>query len=442
MSDDTIFALSSGRLPAAIAVVRISGANARVGLETFGVKLPEPRRAARAKLIDPDSRETVDDALALWFQGPKSETGEDMVELHLHGGRAILARVFAVLGALPGFRPAEAGEFTKRAVLNGKMDLSHAEGLGDLVVAETEAQRRQAMHQYQGALSKQVEAWRELLVEAMALIEANLDFADEADVPENLLPPAARVASEMLSEIEAALSDARRGERLREGFAVAIAGAPNAGKSTLLNALAQRDVAIVSDIPGTTRDAIEVALDLSGVPVVLIDTAGIRETSDPVEQEGVRRAMARAEAADLVLLLEPAGGASICLPTQPHQTLWKIQTKSDLIDSDSKQSLNRNETLAISAKTGAGIDELLRRLAKEAERFAGEPALVTRERQRVALREASARISSALSLAKPGQEELFAEELRLAARSLGRITGRVDVEDVLDKIFSSFCIGK
>lgn len=442
MSDDTIFALSSGRLPAAIAVVRISGANARVGLETFGVKLPEPRRAARAKLIDPDSRETVDDALALWFQGPKSETGEDMVELHLHGGRAILARVFAVLGALPGFRPAEAGEFTKRAVLNGKMDLSHAEGLGDLVVAETEAQRRQAMHQYQGALSKQVEAWRELLVEAMALIEANLDFADEADVPENLLVPAARVASEMLSEIEAALSDARRGERLREGFAVAIAGAPNAGKSTLLNALAQRDVAIVSDIPGTTRDAIEVALDLSGVPVVLIDTAGIRETSDPVEQEGVRRAMARAEAADLVLLLEPMGGASICLPTPPHQTLWRIQTKSDLIDSDSKQSLNRNETHAISAKTGAGIDELLQRLAKEAERFAGEPALVTRERQRIALREAVERIASALLLAKPGQEELFAEELRLAARSLGRITGRVDVEDVLDKIFSSFCIGK
>lgn len=442
MSDDTIFALSSGRLPAAIAVVRISGSKARVGLETFGVKLPESRRAARAKLLDPDSRETIDDALALWFQGPKSETGEDMVELHLHGGRAILAKVFAVLGALPGFRPAEAGEFTKRAVLNGKMDLSHAEGLGDLVFAETEAQRRQAMHQYQGALSKQVEVWREKLIEAMALIEANLDFADEADVPENLLAPAVRVASEMLQEIEAALSDARRGERLREGFAVAIAGAPNAGKSTLLNALAQRDVAIVSDIPGTTRDTIEVALDLSGVPVVLIDTAGIRETSDPIEQEGVRRAMTRAEAADLVLLLEPAGGASICLPTQAHQTLWKVQTKSDLIDSDSKQSLSQKNSLSISAKTGAGIDELLRRLAKEAEGFAGEPALVTRERQRVALREASERISSALSLAKPGQEELFAEELRLASRALGRVTGRVDVEDVLDKIFSSFCIGK
>jgi len=201
-------------------------------------------------------------------------------------------------------------------------------------------------------------------------------------------------------------------------------------------------VAIVSDIPGTTRDVIEVALDLNGVPVVLIDTAGIRETTDPIELEGVRRAMARAETADLVLLLEPAGGSSICLPTQPHQTLWRIKTKADLIDSDSKQSLSQKGSLSISAKTGAGIDELLKRLSKEAERFAGEPALVTRERQRVALREAAERVSSSLALTKPGQEELFAEELRLAARSLGRVTGRVDVEEVLDKIFSSFCIGK
>lgn len=442
MSDDTIFALSSGRLPAAIAVVRISGPNARVGLETFSVKLPEPRRAARAQLIDPDSRETIDDALALWFQSPKSETGEDMVELHLHGGRAILAKVFSVLGGLPGFRPAEAGEFTKRAVLNGKMDISHAEGLGDLIHAETEAQRRQAMRQYQGALSKKVENWRGQLIEAMALIEANLDFSDEADVPESLLIPAARVASEIKSEIELALADARRGERLREGFSVAIVGAPNAGKSTLLNTLAQREVAIVSDIPGTTRDVIEVALDLNGVPVVLVDMAGLRDTSDPIEQEGVRRAGARAEAADLVLLLTGPEGPSICLPTADHQVLWRIWTKADLIDSDSKQSIAAKDSLFISAKTGLGIDELLLRLTIEAERFAGEPALVTRERHRVALREAAERISSAAVHANPGEEELFAEELRLAARSLGRITGRVDVEDVLDRIFSSFCIGK
>ena len=276
----------------------------------------------------------------------------------------------------------------------------------------------------------------------MALIEANLDFADEADVPENLLAPAARAASEMLAEIEVVLGDARRGERLREGFSVAIAGAPNAGKSTLLNALAQRDVAIVSDIPGTTRDVIEVALDLNGVPVVLIDTAGIRETNDPVEQEGVRRALARAEAADLVLMLEAADGGAVSLSIRDDQTAWRILTKVDLLDSDSKQSRGQNDPLSISAKTGAGIDELLKRLSKEAERFAGEPALVTRERQRVALREAAERISSALTLSKPGLEELFAEELRLAARALGRVTGRVDVEEVLDKIFSSFCIGK
>jgi tRNA modification GTPase len=442
MSEDTIFALSSGRLPAAIAVVRISGPRARVGLETFGVKLPEPRRAARAQLIDPDSRETIDDALALWFAAPRSETGEDTVELHLHGGRAVLAKVFAVLGALPGFRPAEAGEFTKRAVLNGKLDLTHAEGLGDLVAAETEAQRRQAMHQYQGALSRKVEGWRERLIEAMALIEANLDFSDEADVPENLLIPAARVASEIVSEIEAALADSRRGERLREGFVVAIAGAPNAGKSTLLNALAQRDVAIVSDIPGTTRDVIEVALDLDGVPVVLVDAAGIRETTDPIEQEGVRRALARAESADLVLMLAPAGGTAIHLPIQPHQAIWHIRTKSDLIDSDSKRPLIPEDSLAVSAKSGAGIDVLLRRLSREAQRVAGEPALVTRQRQITALAEAAKLLAAAAATAAGEGEELFAENLRLAARSLGRVTGRVDVEDVLDKIFSSFCIGK
>lgn len=439
MSEDTIFALSSGRLPAAIGIVRISGINARVGLETFGVKLPDPRFAVRAQLRDPDSRETIDDALALWFAGPRSETGEDMVELHLHGGRAIVAKVFSVLGALPGFRPAEAGEFTRRAVLNGKLDLAHAEGLGDLVVAETEAQRRQAMHQYQGALSKKVEGWREKLIEAMALIEADLDFSDEADVPSNLLVPSKEIARAIRSEIDAALSDARRGERLREGFSVAIVGAPNAGKSTLLNALAQRDAAIVSDIPGTTRDLIEVALDLAGVPVVLIDTAGIRETSDPVEIEGVKRARARAESADLILLLQPPDELEICMSVSEGQTLWRVRTKADLIDSDSQQALSHHDSFSLSAKTGAGVDAFLQRLAGEAERFAGEPALVTRERQRAALAEA-ANMLAAAGTAEAG--ELFAENLRLAARALGRVTGRVDIEHVLDKIFNSFCIGK
>lgn len=441
MSEDTIYALSSGRLPAAIGIVRISGSNARVGLETFGVKLPAPRKAVRATLCHPDSRETIDDALALWFPAPHSETGEDVVELHLHGGRAIVAKVFEMLGALDGFRPAQAGEFTRRAVLNGKIDLASAEGLGDLVAAETEAQRRQAMHQFQGALSRKVEHWRGQLIEAMALIEANLDFSDEADVPSNLLAPSAEIARAILREIETALLDARRGERLREGFSVAIAGPPNAGKSTLLNALAQREAAIVSDRPGTTRDVIEVALDLSGVPVVLIDTAGIRESDDPVELEGINRARARAEAADLVLWLSAPGDAEFSLPARPDQSVWRIRTKADLIDSDSQRALNRQDSLAISAKTGAGIDALVARLARQAERFAGEPALVTRERQKAALAEAAALLAAAVDAA-PAGEELFAENLRLAARALGRITGRVDVEDVLDKIFSSFCIGK
>jgi tRNA modification GTPase len=279
------------------------------------------------------------------------------------------------------------------------------------------------------------------LIEAMALIEANLDFSDEADVPSNLLAPSVEIARGIRLEIEIALADARRGERLREGFSVAIAGAPNVGKSTLLNVLAQRDAAIVSDIPGTTRDVIEVALDLSGVPVVLIDTAGIRETSDPVEIEGVKRARARAESADLVLLLEAADGASISLPAREHQTLWRIRTKADLIDSDQQRALNQQDSLAISAKTGAGIDQLLQRLSKEAERFAGEPALVTRARQKAALTEAAKMLGAAEVSAAEG-EEIFAENLRLAGRALGRVTGRVDVEDVLDQIFSSFCIGK
>lgn len=442
MTDDTIYALSSGRLPAAIAIVRISGSKARVGLQTFGVKVPPHRHVVRAKLLDPDSRETIDDALALWFQAPRSETGEDTVELHLHGGRAVLAKVFSVLGNIPGFRPAVAGEFTKRAVLNGKLDLAHAEGLSDLVSSETEAQRRQAMNQYQGALSKKVEAWRVQLIEAMALVEANLDFVDEADVPENLITPAAGIARAMLSEIELALSDARRGERLREGFFIALIGAPNAGKSTLLNTLAQREVAIVSDIPGTTRDVVEVALDLNGVPVVLVDTAGIRDTNDPIEREGVKRAKARADHADLVLLLIGPNERPVHDMAPRDRPTWVVRTKSDLFDQLSGQSSENADALAVSAKTGLGIDELLRRLSQEAERFAGEPALITRERQRIALRDAAERISSSLGLTKAGEEELFAEELRLAARALGRVTGRVDVEEVLDRIFSSFCIGK
>jgi tRNA modification GTPase len=433
IADDTIFALSSGRLPAAIAVVRISGIKARVGLEMFGVAVPEPRRAARARLLDPDSRETIDDALAIWFPGPRSETGEDVVELHLHGGRAIVAKVFAVLSSVSGLRPAVAGEFTRRALLNGKLDLSGVEGLGDLIGAATERQRRQAMRQFEGGLSREVERWRDILIDATALTEAGLDFSDEADVPAELTVPAVARLQTLLLEIEQAIADSARGERLREGFVVAIAGPPNAGKSTLLNALAKRDVAIVSDIPGTTRDAIEVALDLDGVPVVLIDTAGIRETADAVEREGVARARLRIEAADLVLWLS-ADDDSIELPAASGE-VWKVRTQIDLRPAAQGE-------LGISAKTGEGLAEFLAKLTTAAAALAGEPALVTHARQRDAIAEAADHIRAALAIGASNRDELFAEELRLAARALGCVTGRVDVEELLDRIFSSFCIGK
>jgi tRNA modification GTPase len=437
---ETIFALSSGRVPAAIAVVRISGPRARFGLETFIGKLPEPRRAAYATFRDPDSRETIDDGLALWFPAPASETGEDTAELHLHGGRAILAAVFHVLGRIDGFRPAEAGEFTRRALLNGKLDLAAVEGLGDLVAAETEAQRRQALAQFRGALSAKVEAWRARLVDALALIEAAIDFSDEDDVRGDLPRSSLKIADELAAEIRPVLADAVRGERLREGFTVAIAGAPNVGKSTLLNKLAEREVAIVSSVPGTTRDAIEVALDLKGMPVVLVDTAGMRETDDPVEAEGVRRARARAEAADLVLWLVDDSRTD-ARPETISRNAWPIRTKADLIDSESQRGLRNQGFIVVSAKTGLGIDELVAKLSNEAERLGGEPALVTRERQRHALAEALQYLEALLSVPLP-PEELIAEELRLAARALGRITGRVDIEEVLGEIFKNFCIGK
>jgi tRNA modification GTPase len=441
MSEDTIYALSSGRLPAAIAVVRISGPRARFGLETFTGKLPEPRRAMHAVLRHPDSRETLDNCLALWFPGPASETGEDIVELHLHGGRAIVAAIFRVLGKISGFRPAEAGEFTRRALMNGKIDLAAVEGLGDLIVAETESQRRQAMAQFRGALSEKVEAWRGRLIEVLALVEASIDFSDEGDVPGNLMEAAQKTARELIAEIKPVLADAPRGERLREGFTVAIAGPPNVGKSTLLNRLAERDVAIVSPAPGTTRDVIEVALDLKGVPVVLIDTAGVRQTRDPIEAEGVRRALARAKSADLVLWLIDAGQKA-SQASRPERE-WTIHTKADLIDSDSQRRLRDQGSSLISAQTGQGIDLLIERLTEFAGKLGGEPALVTHARQRHALADAVARLEAGLAIAKePNREELFAEELRLAARALGRVTGRVDVEQVLGEIFKNFCVGK
>jgi len=374
----------------------------------------------------------------LWLPGPNTETAEDMVELHLHGGRAVVAAVLGALGKVAGLRPAEPGEFTRRAFENGRLDLTAVEGLADLIFAETEAQRAQAMRQFQGLLGGRAETWRTRLIEALALVEARIDFSDQ-DVPDDLVAPALRIARALHDEIAEALRDARRGERLRDGLVVAIAGPPNAGKSSLLNAIAKREVAIVSPYAGTTRDVIEVHLDLHGFPVTLLDTAGIRESDDPVEQEGVRRARARAAAADLVLwVVDARGGDAVRSDVDPKR--WTIRNKIDLVAQPAGTPMGEARRFETSATSGIGMDRLVAALADYAETQLAEPAMVTRERHRSVLQEAARALERAL--AEQGREDILAEELRLAARALGRLTGRVDVEDILDVIFRDFCIGK
>src|SRR4051795_3895570 len=325
--DQTIFALSSGRAPSAIGIVRVSGPQSGPVLAALAGKVPTPRRATRALLVGPGQR-PIDDAMGLWFPGPASATGEDVAEFQVHGGRAVLASLFAALSSFDNVRAAEPGEFTRRAFENGKLDLTEAEGLDDLIHADTDRQRRQALRQLNGVLGDKARRWREQIIEASALIEAGLDFSDEADVPAELLAPALAKIETLLAEIDEVLAAQARSERLREGLVVAIAGPPNVGKSTLINQLARREVAIVSPYAGTTRDIIEVQLDLDGYPVTVIDTAGIRETKDPVEQEGVRRARARAAEADLVLWMNDPQQESI--PEQCSAPVWRLRNKDDL----------------------------------------------------------------------------------------------------------------
>jgi tRNA modification GTPase len=450
----TIFALSSGRPPAAIAVVRVSGPRAGAALQALIGRVPEARRAALARVRDPRSGEIIDEALALWFPAPRSETGEDLAEIQLHGGHAVIAGVLDALGTLDGCRMAEPGEFTRRAFENGRLDLTEVEGLADLIAAETPAQRRQAYRQLKGLIGDRAETWRQRLIEALALVEARIDFSDEADVPDDLVEPALRVARQLRDEIATSVADGGRGERLRDGLVVAIAGPPNAGKSTLLNRLARREAAIVSPYPGTTRDVIEVHLDLAGYPVTLLDTAGIRDSGDPVEQEGVRRARARAAMADLVLWVTDAsadgGSADEAAAKLEHAEVWWLQNKIDLKPaagarrSESRPRNGINRSFAISAATGAGIGDLIEALAAFSQDYfaSTESVLVTRARHREALQETLAALDRVLTSDHSGREELIAEELRAAATTLGRLTGRVDVEDILDVIFREFCIGK
>jgi tRNA modification GTPase len=449
---DTIFALSSGRPPAAIAVIRISGPHADTALQAMIGRLPQPRHATLARVRDPASGETIDEALALWFPRPRSETGEDMAELQIHGGRAAIAATLRALGKVAGLRHAEAGEFTRRAFENGRMDLTAVEGLADLVAAETEAQRRQAFRQLQGLLGERAETWRQRLIEALALVEAGIDFSDEDDVPRETMAQALDLVRPLADEISGACAGA--GERLREGLRIAIAGPPNAGKSTLFNRLARREAAIVSPFPGTTRDVLELHLDLGGFPVTVLDTAGIRETEDPVEREGVRRASEQAAGASLVLWLVDAavaGGqnpASSCAPVAvaPGASMWRVVNKIDLVPEGETGRVRRMEgdgVHLVSSATGAGVDALVAAIGRFCEKyFSPEPALVTRERQRLLLQDTEGALRSAQMAAGEGRDEIVAEHLRLATRSLGKLLGRVDVEDVLDVIFRDFCIGK
>lgn len=440
----TIFALSSGAGHAGIAVIRVSGpAAAEVARNLTDRPTPPARVATRAKFADPASRDVLDDGLILWFPGPASFTGEDVAEFHVHGGPAVIAGMIDVLDGISGLRIAEPGEFTRRAFENGKLDLTAVEGLADLINAETAAQRRQAQRQLAGELATLYDGWREELIRACALMEAAIDFSDE-ELPAGLAEESREIAMRIASAITGHLDDGRRGERLRDGVSIAILGPPNAGKSSLLNWLARREAAIVSAEAGTTRDIVEVRVDVAGYPAILADTAGLREVEGEVESEGIRRARARAEHADLnVILLDGAVWPDVDpgLPPLIDDRALVAVNKSDTSGLVGTVEVAGRPALAVSVLTGFGMDRLVRALEERVAGLAGlsEAPALTRARHRAALTQSLEALERA---AVARAAELAAEDLRLAARALGRITGRVDVEDLLDRIFSEFCIGK
>ena len=444
---DTIYAVSSGALPSGVAVIRLSGPQAGPVLrQLIKGKFPVSRESCLKKLWDPTDGSVLDHALVLWFAGPGSFTGEDTVELHCHGGRAVVAAVLRALAGFEGCRPAEQGEFTRRAFHNNKLDLTEVEGLADLIDAETDAQRRQAQRQMDGALGELYSRWRETLIRSRALIEAELDFSDEDDIPDSVADEIWVDLKQLRQDMLDHLSDARRGERLRSGLQVVLLGPPNAGKSSLMNKLAQRDVAIVTPEAGTTRDVLEVHLDLGGYPVTLIDTAGIRESAGVIEKEGIRRALVHAEKADLILWTCAPNVESEALPetlVSGSAEIWQLNTKSDLGPVVIDGAVTPAETIDVSVREEGGMNALLARLESFAERNIGliENPLITRERHRSHLNQCVEDLQRAI-VADGFPIELRSEDLRSAADQLGRITGRIDVEDLLDVIFRDFCVGK
>ncbi|RYZ11785.1 MAG: tRNA uridine-5-carboxymethylaminomethyl(34) synthesis GTPase MnmE [Alphaproteobacteria bacterium] len=454
-TNDTIIALASGSGRAGVAVIRASGPGALGLLAHFSTrKAPEPRVASVRELFDGD--EFLDEAVVLSMPGPNSYTGEDVVEFHVHGGPAIIEAVLASAVKSRLCRIADPGEFTRRAFDAGRMDLTQAEAIGDLIDAETEGQRRQAGRLYQGEAARTFEGWRGLLVSAMAALEASIDFPDEADIPGEINLTALEPIETLAADLEAALGDAGRLRSVREGFRVAILGPPNAGKSSLMNRLARREAAIVSPVAGTTRDVVEVRLVLAGYPVWVADTAGLREASDAIEAEGVKRALARAEEADLRIWVSDASDTAGDVSRETLAGLdrsglaevrpgdLKVLNKADLVGSGAAEA-GSGDAFVVSAKTGAGFDAFERRLAQivREQLDADEPPLVTRARHRELVEEALAAVERGLEGARIGiGAELVSEDLRLAARALGRITGSIDAEDLLDRIFSKFCVGK
>ena len=438
-SGDTIFAVSSGVGRAAVCVIRISGSRTQYVLDELcdGMRFT-PRLMQLCTLQDPHTGHFLDHALVVFFEGPKSFTGEDSAELHVHGSIAVKKAILKTLSSLEGCRPAERGEFTQRAFLNRKMDLAQVEGLADLIDSETEQQRLQAVRQMDGILGSHVSRWRELLLKALALIEGSLDFSDEEDVSDDCYVQLIALLEPLQQELNILLNN-RAGERIRESFSIVLAGKPNTGKSSLLNLLSRRDVAIVSDIPGTTRDTLEVVCDLDGYPVIFTDTAGLRDSDDQIEVEGVNRAKMKMASADLVLwLISPDTFSEEDLVIHDPVSVIVVATKSDLGEVDCKTDL------AISVKESSNIDQLLDLIRSRIENESDhEGAVLTRERHRHAVVKALESLDRALMLINnDGPQELVGEDIRLTARSLSMLTGEVGVEDILGELFSNFCIGK